>query len=140
MSNRNSDRQRLLRLALTCNALFSLSSGLVIAFADRQIVRVLGLPSGNSLLSLGIGLIVFAIFLFLSARRQLLNIPQTRIMVLLDIVWVVGSYALLFVVRFSSTGKWLVGIVAEFVLAFAVAQWLGIRHCTEATRKGQQHA
>jgi len=140
MSNRNSDRQRLLRLALTCNALFSLSSGLVIAFADRQIVRVLGLPSGNSLLSLGIGLIVFAIFLFLSARRQLLNIPQTRIIVLLDIVWVVGSYALLFVVRFSSTGKWLVGIVAESVLAFAIVRWLGLRHYPEAIRKGQHYA
>jgi hypothetical protein len=52
----------------------------------------------------------------------------------------VSSYALLFVVPFSSAGKWLVGIVAEFVLAFAVAQRLGIRRCAEATRKVQPHA
>ncbi len=127
MNNPNQDSQRLLRLALTCNALFSLISGLVISLADRWVVHLLGLPEGNSVLSLGIGLIGFAVFLFLSARRQVVSVPQARIIVLLDILWVVGSYALLFVMPFSAGGKWLVGIVAEFVLAFAIAQWLGIR-------------
>ncbi len=127
MNNPNQDRQRLLRLALTCNALFSLISGLVICFADRRVVHLLGLSEGNSLLALGIGLIGFAVFLFLGARRRVVSVPQARIIVLMDILWVVGSYALLFVVPFSTGGKWLVGIVAEFVLAFAIAQWLGIR-------------
>ncbi len=136
MNQPNPQRQRLLRLALTCNALFSLTSGLVITFADRLAVHLLGLPDGNSLLSLGIGLIAFSIFLFVSARRQVLSVSQARIIVLMDIVWVVGSYALLFVAPFSVGGKWLVGIVAEFVLAFAVTQWLGIRKI----RKGEQYA
>ncbi len=127
MNNSNQDSQRLLRLALTCNALFSLTSGLVISFADRLVVHLLGLPDGSSLLSLGIGLIAFAVFLFVSARRQIVSVPQARIIVLMDILWVVGSYTLLLVVPFSASGKWLVGVVAEFVLAFAVAQWLGIR-------------
>ncbi len=127
MSNPNQERQRLLRFALTCNALFSLTTGLVISFADRLIVHLLGLPDGNRLLSLGIGLICFAVFLLFSARRQVVSVAQAKIIVLLDILWVVGSFALLFVAPFSAGGKWLVGIVAEFVLVFAVAQWLGIR-------------
>ena len=44
-----------------------------------------------------------------------------------DLAWVIGSYPLLFVVPFSTTGKWIVGIVAEVVLLFALMQWLGIR-------------
>jgi hypothetical protein len=34
----------------------------------------------------------------------------------------------------------LVGIVAESVLAFAIVQWLGLRHYPEAIRKGQHYA
>jgi hypothetical protein len=136
MNNPNPQRQRLLRLALTCNALFSLTSGLIITFADRRIVHLLGLPDANSLLSLGIGLLAFAIFLFFSARRPVVNVTQARVIVLMDLLWVVGSYALLFVAPFSASGKWTVGIVAEFVLVFAVAQWLGIRKI----RKGAEYA
>jgi hypothetical protein len=134
MNNSNQNRQRLLRLALTCNASFSLISGLVICLADRRVVHLLGLPDGNSLLSLGIGLVGFAVFLFFSARRKVVSVPQARFIVLMDIIWVVGSYALLFVVPFSASGKWLVGIVAEFVLAFAIAQWLGIRKIGKSER------
>jgi hypothetical protein len=36
-------------------------------------------------------------------------------------------YALLFAVKFSSGGKWLVVLVAELVFVFGVMQWLGLR-------------
>ena len=49
------------------------------------------------------------------------------IAVILDVAWVIGSYPLLFVVPFSTSGKWIVGIVAEVVMLFALVQWLGIR-------------
>ena len=85
---------------------------------------------------MGIGLIAFAIFLLVSARKQVVSVFQARILVLVDILWVVGSYALLFVVPFSASGKWVVGIVAELVLVFAIAQWLGIRKI----EKSEQYA
>lgn len=56
------------------------------------------------------------------------------IAVILDIVWVVGSYVLLFAVRFSVGGKWAVAAVAEVVFLFAVIQWLGLRR---VVRSGQ---
>jgi hypothetical protein len=46
---------------------------------------------------------------------------------ILDAAWVIGSYPLLFVVPFSTSGKWIVGIVAEVVMVVALMQWLGIR-------------
>ncbi len=41
----------------------------------------------------------------------------------MDAVWVMGSYVLIFVVPFSVGGKWVVALVAELVLAFAIVQW-----------------
>ena len=35
--------------------------------------------------------------------------------------------ALLFALRFSSGGKWVVTLVAELVFLFAVMQWFGLR-------------
>jgi hypothetical protein len=39
----------------------------------------------------------------------------------------VGSYLLLFGVKFTSGGKWVMGLVAEMVFLLAVVQWLGLR-------------
>ena len=51
----------------------------------------------------------------------------------MDAVWVVGSYALIFLVPFRAGGKWVVALVAELVLAFAILQWLGIRRVRKST-------
>ena len=49
----------------------------------------------------------------------------------MDIVWVVGSYVLLFAVRFSVGGKWAVAVGAELVFLFAVIQWRGLQGSAE---------
>jgi len=55
---------------------------------------------------------------------RILYCSPFRAPAILDIVWVVGSYASLFAVRFSIGGKWAVAVVAELVFLFAVMQWL----------------
>jgi hypothetical protein len=62
--------------------------------------------------------------------------PGFAIAVIMDAVWVMSSYVLIFVVPFSVGGKWVVALVAELVLAFAIVQWLGIRKI----RKSGQYA
>jgi len=109
------------------NALFSVISGALILAINRTLVEFLGLPSSASLTPLGIGLLVYAGWLLWNARREKIRIVDAWMAVALDIVWVVGSYGLLFVVRFSSSGKWVVALVAEAVLLFAVMQFLGLR-------------
>jgi hypothetical protein len=122
-----SDKQRLLRRALQGNASFSVVSGALILAMNRTLVEFLGLPGGASLAPLGIGLLGYGGWLLWNARRETIKIVDAWIAVILDIVWVVGSYVLLFAVRFSVGGKWAVAVVAELVLLFAVIQWLGLR-------------
>ena len=127
MNEQTSDKQKLLRRALQGNALFSVISGALILAINRTLVEFLGLPSSVSLAPLGIGLLGYAGWLSWNARREKIKIVDAWIAVALDMVWVVGSYALLFAVRFSSSGRWVVALVAEAVLVFAVMQWLGLR-------------
>ena len=99
-------------------------------------LRILGLSPDVSLVILGIGLIVFAASLVISARRQHLKTSDAWIAVLMDLAWVLGSYLLIFVVPFSTGGKWVVGAVAELVLLFAVLQFVGIRRMQKNEQLG----
>ena len=136
MNQSGEERQDLLKKALTGNAVFSVLSGVAILFANRWLVEFLGLPASVSLAILGVSLIVYAVILWLSARRPKIRITDAWVAIIMDAVWVVGSYVLIFVVPFSVGGKWVVALVAELVLAFAIVQWLGIRKI----RKNQQYA
>jgi hypothetical protein len=127
MNQSNQGHQALLKKALMGNALFSILSGLAIVIANRWLVRFLGLPENVSLVILGIGLIAYAATLLFNARRPAIKITDAWVAVVMDLVWVVGSYVLILVVPFSVGGKWMIASVAELVLAFAILQWLGIR-------------
>jgi hypothetical protein len=121
------ERQSLLKKALTGNAVFSVISGVAILLANRWLVKFLGLPEKVSLAILGLSLVVYAAILWFNARRPTIKVTNAWIAVIMDAVWVMGSYVLIFVVPFSVGGKWVVALVAELVLAFAIVQWLGIR-------------
>ena len=112
--------------------MFSVVSGVAILFANRWLVKFLGLPEDVSLAILGVGLIVYAAILWFNARRPKIKITDAWIVVIMDAVWVIGSYVVIFVVPFSVGGKWVVALVAELVLAFTVVQWLGIRRIRKA--------
>ena len=127
MNEQMSDNQKLLRRALQGNALFSGISGVLILAMNRTLIEFLGLPSSGNLTPLGIGLLAYAGWLLWSAMREKIKIVDAWIAVALDIAWVAASYALLFAVRFSSGGKWVVSLVAELVFLFAALQWLGLR-------------
>jgi hypothetical protein len=128
--------QDFLKKALTGNAVFSVVSGAAILFANRWLVEFLGLPEKVSLAILGVSLIGYAVLLWLNAHRPKIKITEAWVAVIMDVIWVVGSYSLILAVPFSVVGKWVVALVAELVLAFAVLQWLGIRKI----RKSEQYA
>lgn len=128
------DKQKLLRRALQGNGLFSMISGALILAINRALLEFLGLPSNPSLTPLGIGLLGYAGWLLWNANREKITIVDAWIAVILDMLWVVGSYALLFGVRFSSAGKWAVVLVAELVLLLAVMQWLRLRRVSRSSQ------
>jgi hypothetical protein len=132
MNPRCDERACFLRKALMGNALFSTLSGLVILLAQGWVLRILGLSSNVKLFILGAALIVFAGTLVINARKQEMKLSDAWMAVWMDVVWVVGSYVLIFVVPFSTEGKWVVGVVAELVLVFAILQFVGIRRIQRA--------
>ncbi|HKV81315.1 MAG TPA: hypothetical protein VJP02_24420 [Candidatus Sulfotelmatobacter sp.] len=134
MNQSGEPSQGLLKKALTGNAMFSVVSGVVILLANRWLVKFLGLPDNVSLAVVGISLIVYAALLLLSASRPRIRIPDAWVAVIMDVAWVVSSYAVILLVPFSVGGKWVIALVAELVLAFAILQWLGIRKIRKSER------
>jgi hypothetical protein len=137
MNQSSGGHQALLKKALMGNALFSILSGVAIVIANRWLVRFLGLPENVSLVILGVGLIAYAATLLFNARRPAIKITDAWVAVVMDLVWVVGSYVLILVVPFSTGGKWMIALVAELVLAFAILQWLGIRRIKSSAHYAQ---
>jgi len=127
MTQGEQERELLLRRALKGNALFSGLSGVGILIANVELSRLLGWPSCIPLVIVAVALLGFAILLTINASRQSLSLADAWTAVWMDLAWVVGSYVLLFIAPFSKPGRWIVAIVAEVVLLFAIVQWLGIR-------------
>ena len=124
------DCQKLLRNSLIGNALFSMLSALVILASTGWLAQFLGLRDHIVLTVLAISLAGYAVILLINARRPTIKISDAWMAVILDAVWVIGSYALIFVVPFTFGGKWLIVAVAEIVFVFAVLQTFGIRRAT----------
>jgi hypothetical protein len=120
------DSQELLRYALLGNASFSTITGLLIIVAHDWIGHLLGIAGRVGLVGLGIGLLVFAATLLINARRPELKLTDAWAVVLMDLVWVAGSYILVLVAPFTAEGRWVIAVVADLVLVFAVLQWVGI--------------
>jgi len=127
MNSQFEERGCLLRRALLGNALFSTLSAITILLAPRWVLRLLGLSQSLSLRVLGFSLIAFAVALVINARRPQVKTSDAWAAVIMDVVWVLGSGALLFLVPFSTSGKWVVVLVADLVLIFAILQFAGIR-------------
>jgi len=127
MNSQFEERGCLLRRALLGNALFSTLSAITILLAPRWVLRLLGLSQSLSLRVLGFSLIAFAVALVINARRPQVKTSDAWAAVIMDVVWVLGSGALLFLVPFSTSGKWVVVLVADMVLIFAILQFAGIR-------------
>jgi hypothetical protein len=120
------DRSCLLRCALKANACFSLLSALILLFASVQISAKIGGIHANNLRNLGIGLLLYCVFLCKTARRERITSPNAWPFVLLDVAWVVASAVVILLGDLTIIGKWVVGVVADVVLAFAIMQVVGI--------------
>lgn len=126
------DKAQLLRSALLGNSIFCVLSGLDFALFSRPVADFLGLSSPTVILVLGVGLIAYALVVFIQARAQPLSLPFARFAIVADVLWVIGSAALIFtsMVAFTTAGKWAIAIIADIVLVFAILQYIGLRRIT----------
>ena len=128
------DKAGLLRSALLGNSIFCFLSGLDFALFSRPVAEFLGLSSPTVVLVLGLGLIAYALVVFTQAHAHSLSTPFACFAILADLLWVIGSAALIFtgLVAFSAAGKWAIAIIADIVLVFAIAQYIGLRRITNS--------
>ena len=105
MNQEIEESQGLLKGALIGNAMFSGLSGAAILLANRWLVKFLDLPDKVSLAILGVSLIVYATVLWFNARRPKIRITDAWVTVVMDAVWVLGSYTMILVIPFSLAGK-----------------------------------
>ena len=125
----NATAAPLLRRAMQADAVVSWVSGLLLTLLPGPLSALIGFAEPDYLLAVGIGLIGYAAWLLFSARRPEVNLWAGRTAILLNVLWVVGSAALLLAVPglFNSLGQWLVGLVALVVADFALVQYIGLR-------------
>ncbi|RPI96371.1 MAG: hypothetical protein EHM40_01545 [Chloroflexi bacterium] len=119
----------LLKNALRLDSAFSFLSGLAFLLFSKAIASFLGMSASRVILAIGVGVIVYAVELYLAARAEPVHTGIARFAVYGNLVWVLGSAVLIFanIVPFTTAGKWAIAIVADIVLVFGIFQYLGLR-------------
>ena len=94
--------------------------------AAGPLTDLIGLSASSILIGVGSGLIFYAVGLFRNASRDLINRTETYLAVIMDLVWVAGSAVVIFLGILTTTGDWIIAIVADIVLLFGILQWYGL--------------
>lgn len=136
MNQLSESSRQLLRVALLGNAGFSVLSATIILLWRGSVIRWLGIPRDFGILFLGIGLMVFALWLLLIATQTPIKLPAARIAVVMDLTWVAASVPVIVLAPLTSQGRLVVAIIGLVVLCFALSQWAGIRRITLRERRG----
>ena len=118
--------QRILR----ANGIFCVVSGLVLAVFNNQIQDLLGVENVTMLLIIvGIFLLGYGAFLYISMIRPTLNIPIAYLAEIGDITWVIASIIVLALDLFdlSTAGRWAILVATDIVATFAIVQFVYLR-------------
>lgn len=122
------DRSTLLRRALQGNAVFSSLSAIGSFAGAGWLSTHIGAPI-SVLIALGAGLLAYAAWLLFQATRPQLDRRAAWAAIIADELWVIASAVLVLTgwPDLTTTGGWVVGIVALLVADFAVLQYVGLR-------------
>lgn len=132
-----------LRRAFKTNAVFSFLSGLLFLLAPLPVAQFLGIhqthifnviPGATFILSLGIGLLAFAGWVYLTAVSRPIARGAAIAILVGDAGWVVASILLIVTgaLPLTTEGSWGVLIAADIVLGFAIWEFVGIRRMAKS--------
>jgi hypothetical protein len=116
---------RLLKASLLANAIFSALSGLSFIIFSKQATTFLGWFSPWFIIGIGVGLLGFSMVVARAATT--LNTETIKGIILMDILWVVGSAILVLTPWLNPAAKWVVAELAVIVAIFAFLQSLGLQ-------------
>jgi hypothetical protein len=127
------DPERLLRLALTVNALATAATGGLFLVGAPALHGPFGLASPAPLAVLGSLFLLFGGYVWL-ARRAPVDPRQGFAIFLMDVAYVAASvvFLLAFPRALSPLGWWLTLGLAEVVTVFAIAEYAGLRRLTRS--------
>ena len=82
---------------------------------------------------MGIGLIFFGGYVSFIASRKVISLPRAKEITITDLLWVVGSVALLMMeFGWPSLAKWVIVIIALIITDFAFFQHLGAKRLAKS--------
>ncbi len=123
---------RLLRLALRCNATFSTLCALAALVGGSRLATTLGIPDPTFLPVLAVNLAVFAGFLVWLSTRDRIAPALGWGVVAADLFWVLGTVPAVSADLLTSTGDRAAIAVAAFVGLWAALQAMGLRRMSAA--------
>lgn len=123
----------LLRNTLRGNSVFSVVSGIILIVDAGMLADFMGISSPLPFIVIGIGLLLHAANLFLNTRTRPVKKGLGWFAIIGDLAWVAATAVILLTDAFSITGggKWLLLIIGDVVLLFAIAQYIGIRRMSQ---------
>ena len=116
----------LLKRTLLVNGIATAMTGVLALVGAPWLPAVLGPTSPLLLAVIGIGLLGFAAVLLVQARRPRIERRVAWAIAVMDIAWVLGSFAVVEVGVLTTLGNLIVAAVAAVVLVFAILEVRGI--------------
>jgi hypothetical protein len=122
-----------LTTVLRADGVFSLVSAAITILASRPVAEMIGLETPGALVVLGLVLLGYGAMLVFFADRSPANRRVAQIAVVLNMLWVIDSYAGLLVGFFpvNTAGKWAIALIAEAVFVFGVLQIVALRRLSK---------
>jgi len=124
---------RLLRIALRANATFSTGCALVAGLGGAPLAAALGIPAPAFLPGLALNLLGFAAFLAWFSTRERMAPAIGWTVVVLDLLWVVGTLPVVAGGTLTRTGNAVALAVAAVVGLWAGLQAAGLRRIAART-------
>lgn len=126
-------KQQILPATLKINAGFSIFSGIILLAFNSFWSSFFAINFPFYIV--GIVLIFFGVIVYRQATNFPLNLKEIKLIIGMDISWVISSIIVLLAVpQISNSGQWLIGIIAIFVADFALFQYIGLR---QTVKQGQ---
>lgn len=118
-----------LQNVLTINALSSGATGIILIVFNQPITSIFGTESNIPIIAVGAFLFLFALMVFKEGRKDVPHNKTIRLVIALDILWVVMSFALVLLQLFqlSTIGYVLIAAVALWVTLMAILQIRGLK-------------
>jgi len=118
-------KETTLKLWLTVNMVFSLTSGLLMIILNKMLKSIFGINEGWVFPIIGVGLISFSGYIFWVIKYHLKNKKWIYSICLMDLLWVLGSLFLIIIqpLSFTKMAYTLITIIALIVAFLGVQQY-----------------